>query len=271
MLLNEEIRKFNSGDEDAFNNIVKILDNDINNIMYKYNIPGQDKDDMKSIAMQEILDCMKTRELKRGKGLKKTLNADDSEIKNRNFIKAAINYRFIRELRSTKANIRVSYDIPFVQDNGEHYKDRKGKPLYIGAIFRDNKAYLIENMKNTKLVLNLPQKYISKSIATYDLKNPLDNSISFDLTIDDNDNEHDIKDTLEFTESYNDFLKRQGIIDNKIMLDVILSRPIKAVHKRTIKNLIKKSRRDIKELNNFINKNYKRVNNVKKYLMEILA
>jgi len=271
MLLNDEIRKFNLGDESAFSNIIKIMDNDINNIVYKYNIPGQDKEDMKSIAMQEILDCMKTRELKRGKGLKKTLSVEDSEIKNRNFIKAAINYRFMRELRNTKANIRVSYDIPFVQENGDHYKDRKGKPLYIGAIFRNDRAYLIENMKNTKLILNLSPKYIQKNPSTYDFKNPLDNSISFDLTIDDDDNEHDMKDVLEFSESHNDFLKRQGIIDNKIMLDIILSRPIKAVHKRTIKNLIKKSKRDIKELNNFINKNSKRIRNIKKYLLEILA
>lgn len=272
MNLNEEINKFNLGDDSAFENIIKIMNKDINSLVYKYHIPGQDKEDMRSIAMQEIFDCMRVRKLKRGKGFKKVLNSNDSEIKNKNFIKAAINYRFIREIRDSKANIRVSYDIPFLQDNGEHYKDRKGKPLYIGAIFRNDKAYLIENMKNTKLILNIPSKYIHKNEATYDFKNPLDNSISFDLTIDDNDNEHGIKDVLEFNNSYKDFLKTQNILEKNIMLENIFNMPIENTHKAVLKQLIEKSKKDdIKELKTIINKNREKVRRIKKYLLEVLA
>lgn len=269
MQLNDEIRKFNQGDNVAFENIVKIMNRDINKIVCKYKIPGHDRDDMRSIALQELLDCLQVRKLKRGTGYKKTLNANDPEIKNKNFIKAAINYRLIRELRSTKSNIRVGYDIPFLQENGDHYRDRKGKPLYIGVIFYNNQAYLIENMKNTKVVLNISQDYINKSTTEYDMKNPIDSSVSFDLVIDDQDNEHDIRNTLEFNESNRLFKVEQQNINISILKDTVATSLINNIHKQIINNLLEKSN-NIYELKDYIKNNRKQVHSVKHILRSFL-
>lgn len=260
-MLNDEIRKFKQGDDCAFENIIKILNKDINSIIYKYNIPGKEKSDLVSIAMEEVLDCIKERQLKRGEGIKKVINENDSELKNRNFIKAAINYRFIRELRGTKAKIRVSYDIPFLQENGDHYKDRKGKPLYIGAIFRNNKAYLIEKMKNTKLVLNLSQDYIRRNAPTCEMRNPIDASLSFDAMIEDSDNEHEIRDILEFNQCKINFCKDELINDINLTASLTNNRIIKEIFAKAA---------DEKELKDYVKHNKKSINKIKHYLKEIL-
>lgn len=270
MQLNEEIRKYYDGDDVAFVNILKIMGRDIYSIISKYEIPGLDKDDLRALAIREVCDCLQERPLKRGTGTKKILNVNDSEIKNRNFIKAAINYRLIRELRSTKSNIRISYDIPFLQENGTHYLDRKGKPLYIGIIYHNGNPYLIEDKKNTKVIINVDKNSINKNESTFDYKNPIDGSISLDLTIDDKDNEHEIKDCLEFKASKSLFYKEERNQEIRIMHDIINNKPMKAVYKRTLKMLIKKSQGDGKELQEFVNKVPRRVEKIKPLLASIL-
>ena len=270
MQLNDEIRKYYEGDEVAFVNILKIMAKDIYAIIGKYDIPGMDKDDLRAIAISEICDCLRERPLKRGQGMKKTLNIQDPELKNRNFIKAAINYRLIRELRSTKSNIRISYDIPFLKEDGTNYLDRKGKPLYIGVIYHNGNPYLIEDKKNTKVILNIDQSSINRNDATFDYKNPIDDSISYDLTIDDNDNEHEIKDCLEFKVSNEMYCKQERISELRIMHDIINNKPMKAIYKRTLRTVIKKSQGDIKELQEYVNKVPKRIAKIKPLLASIL-
>ena len=260
-MLNDEIRKFKCGDDRAFENIIKIMNKDINNIVYKYNIPGKEKEDLVSIAMEEVLDCIRERQLKRGKGIKKTINENDLESKNRNFIKAAINYRLMRELRGTKTKIRVSYDIPFLQENGDNYKDRKGKPLYVGAIFYNNKAYLIEKMKNTKLILNLSQNYINRNVSTCEMKNPIDASLSFDTVVDDDDNEHEIRDVLEFGQCRLNFYKDETLRDMKLAASL--------TNNRIIKEIVSKSTSE-EELKDYVKHNKKNINKIKCYLKEVL-
>lgn len=270
MLLNEEIKKYKEGDTEAAGNIFKILHKDINAIVYKYQIPGHDKDDKFCMAMEEVLDCLTPRQLLRGTGIKKIVNENDSEIKNRNFIKAAINYRFIRELRATKSNIRISYDIPYLQENGQNYLDRKGKPLYVGVIFHGGIPYLIEDKKNTKVVINISQDSINKNDTTFEYSNPIDAGISLDMTVDDDDNEHEVRDVFEFSQSNNDYLKNQHKTEVKIMSDVINGKIINKDYKVIIKNLLEKSKDDMKELEKYVKKNIKQINQVKCYLGEIL-
>lgn len=270
MQLNEEIQKYYDGDQLAFVNILKIMGRDIYCIISKYEIPGLDKDDLRAIAIREVCDCLQERPLKRGQGVKKTLSVLDSELKNRNFIKAAINYRLIRELRATKSNIRISYDIPFLKEDGSHYLDRKGKPLYIGVIYHNGLPYLIEDKKNTKVILNVDKNSINKNETTFDYKNPIDGSISLDLTIDDKDNEHEIKDCLEFKASNNIYCKEERLSEIRIMHDIINDRPMKAVYKRTLKMLIKKSQGDGTELQEYVKKVPQRVAKVKPLLASIL-
>lgn len=271
MQLNEEINKYYNGDNLAFVNILKIMGKDIYAIINKYNIPGMDKDDLRAIAIKEVYDCLQERPLKRGKGIKKVLNINDSELKNRNFIKAAINYGLIRELRSTKANIHISYDIPFLQEDGSNYLDRKGKPLYIGVIYHNGNPYLIEDKKNTKVILNVDKNSINKNDTTFDYKNPIDGGVSLDLMIDDKDNQHEIKDCLEFKISNSFYNKERKNSEIRIMIDIINSKPIKTIYKRTIKMIIKKSNGDIKDLQEYVNKIPKRIEKVKPLLANIFS
>lgn len=270
MLLNEEIKKYKSGDTEAAENIFKILHKDINAIIYKYQIPGQNEDDKFCMAMEEVLDCLTPRQLLRGSGNKKIVNENDSEIKNRNFIKAAINYRFIRELRATKSNIRISYDIPYLQENGQNYLDRKGKPLYVGVIFHSGVPYLIEDKKNTKVIINISQDSINKNEATFEYNNPIDAGISLDLTIDDDDNEHEVRDAFEFSQSKKEYLQNQKRIETNIMASIVDGKIINKNYKVIIQNLLEKSKDDVKDLEKYVKKNIKQVEKVKCYLGEIL-
>ena len=269
-MLNEEISKFKQGDDQAFSNIIDIVRSDMYKIIGKYQIPGLEKSDMFSLAMEAVLDCLKERELARGHGIKKVLSENDPEIKNRNFIKAAINYKLIRELRSKKGNIRISYDIPFLQENGDTYKDRKGKPLYVGVIFHSGTPYLIEDKKNTKVIINVSKDDIHRNETTFEYNNPIDSSISFDATIDDDDNEHEIRNVLEFESANKFYLSQSNGLDTNIMISIISNKPMKMIQKRTIKMLLKKSKGDVKDLKEFVNKCPQRVKKVEHYLRSIL-
>ena len=269
-MLNDEISRFKKGDDYAFSNIMNIIHGDVYKIIGKYKIPGLEKSDMFSLAMEAVLDCLKERKLERGQGIKKVLNENDSEIKNRNFIKAAINYKLIRELRSKKGNIRISYDIPFLQENGDTYKDRKGKPLYVGIIFHNGIPYLIEDKKNTKVVINVSKNDINRNETTFEYNNPIDSSISFDAMIDDEDNEHEIRNVLEYESANTFYINQLKSVDTNIMISIISNKLIQGEQKKIIKTLLEKSQGDIKELKQFVNKNKRKIKGVEHHLRSIL-
>ena len=124
-------------------------------------------------------------------------------------------------------------------------------------------------MKNTKVVLNISQDYINKSTTEYDMKNPIDSSVSFDLVIDDQDNEHDIRNTLEFNESNRLFKVEQQNINISILKDTVATSLINNIHKQIINNLLEKSN-NIYELKDYIKNNRKQVHSVKHILRSFL-
>ena len=58
-MLNDEISRFKKGDDYAFSNIMNIIHGDVYKIIGKYKIPGLEKSDMFSLAMEAVLDCLK--------------------------------------------------------------------------------------------------------------------------------------------------------------------------------------------------------------------
>lgn len=270
MTLNEAIKNFKLGDSSAFQHIVSNVNGDINYIVRCFNIPGKNIDDLRSIAMEQILDCLTIRELKRGKGTKKVLDENDNEIKNKNIIKSAIKYRMIRELRATKCNIRVSYDIPILNEFGTNYLDRKGKPLYIGIIIKEDGAYLYEGCRNTKLKINVDKNDICRNNPTYDMKNPLDSSVSFDLTVDGEENEHEVKDFMQYNtckKQYDESEKQKEI--NNLIDYVSKINTINDNIRSTIKDLLLCSN-SIFALKDYVKNNKKQVNECKYHLLQIL-
>lgn len=184
---------------DAFKNIYNELKQFINYISARYQIPGLNKDDMHSIAMEQIYDCLNPRQLKRGKGQKIVLNENDSELKNFNSLKNAIKYRFIREKRKTETSIVYTYNIDILDEDGRMYKDRDGQPLDIGINFVHGIAYLYSGNTRLSSALNIPFIKNTRTVKNSSPANPIDYSISFDFTTEtDDDDNCEIRDMLEF-------------------------------------------------------------------------
>lgn len=270
MMLNQTIKSFKSGNSLAFNNIIKYMDNDINYIIRNFNIPGKNIDDLKSLAIEQIFDCLTERKLKRGKGVKKILNENDDELKNKNFIKAAIKNKMIRELRATKASIRISYDIPILDNNNKNYLDRKGKPLFIGLIFKENEAFLYEGCKNIKVKINASQNDICRNNSTFEMKDVLDSSISFDLQVNDKENEHEMKDVFEYSTCKKDYDNEEKKIEIHSLIEYVnkLSNINESI-KNTIKNLLLCSN-NLYALKDYIKNNRKQVMSCKQILFQLL-
>ena len=232
-MLNEAIRRFKKGDESAFGEIVSLLDYDIRHSLSTFKIPGCDYDDMRALAMEEILNCIKERPSMRGNSMKKVISENDSEIKNRNFIKTSIKYRMIRELNYTRAERRIGYDITFLDENGNRYLDRKGKPLYIGVIFLDGKGYLIDKMKNTRVILNMDNPNTGRGKMEYKARELLDVAQSLDATKRD-DEDLELRDILEGSRAKEEYRKEE---DARELTD--LKEHVKKMEiKEALKNLL---------------------------------
>ena len=270
MTLNQAIKNFKSGDSYAFNNIIEYMNNDINYIIRNFNIPGKDIDDLRSLAMEQILDCLTERQLKRGKGVKKILSENDNELKNKNFIKAAIKNKIIRELRATKSNIRISYDIPLLDENNKNYLDRKGKPLFIGLIFKENEAFLYEGCKNTHIKINADQNNICKNNSTFEMRDILDSSVSFDMTIDDKENEHEIKDVFEYNICKKQYDNEEKQKETLSLIDYINKININENIKNTIKELLLCSN-NLFALQDYVKHNKKQVTNCRHILLQLIS
>lgn len=221
-MLNEAIKKFKGGDESAFKDIVVSLDYDIRSALSSFKIPGRNYEDMRSLAMEEILNCIKERPSMRGESIKKVISEEDSELKNRNYIRTSIRYRMIRELNYTRAERRIGYDITFLDENGNRYLDRKGKPLYIGVIFLDGKGYLMEKMKNLRIVLNMDNPNTGRGLMEFKAREPLDVAQSLDATKNDNE-EMELRDVLEFKNSNEEYSKEKSELELKNLKEYVLN------------------------------------------------
>ena len=200
-MLNQYIAAYKRNDEnsnDAFKKIYYMCRPYINSMAKKYPIKGKDIDDFHYFAMEQILDCLTERKLKRGKGIKKTLSEDNDANKNFSYLIASIKYKFLRELRKTEANIKYSFNMPILDENGKQYLDRNNKPLDIGINFIHNVAHLFEGKKNLRVVLNLPVIKNSRTVVNFDYANPLDCAISYDLKTGDEDDCNEIKNIIDY-------------------------------------------------------------------------
>lgn len=271
MKLNQAIKDFKLGNQLAFSSIISYMNNDINYIIRNFKIPGKDFDDLRSLAMEQILDCLVVRQLKRGQGIKKVLNECDDELKNRNFIKAAIKNKLIRESRATKSRIRVSYDIPILDERGNNYLDRKGKPIFIGLIFKEDGAYLYEGCRNTRLKINANKEDICRNNCTYDMKDPIDASISFDMKIDDKENEHEIKDVIEYNTCRNKYNESEKQKEVSLLIDYVNKiGNINENIRNTIKDLLLYSNNTC-ALKDYVKNNRKQVNQCKYTLLQLIT
>lgn len=269
-MLNEAIKKFKGGDEGAFKDIVVSLDYDIRNALSSFKIPGRNYDDMRSLAMEEILNCIKERPSMRGKSIKKVINEEDPELKNRNYIRTSIRYRMIRELNYTRAERRIGYDITFLDENGNRYLDRKGKPLYIGVIFLDGKGYLMDKMKNLRIVLNMDNPSTGRGLMEFKTREPLDVAQSLDITKDDDEEGMELRDVLEFKNSNEEYLKEKSKLELKSLKEYINSMDIKGDLKEVLGELIESSYSTY-ALKKIITKKRSKIERVKPILKKLLG
>ena len=184
---------------EAFTGIYNELRQFIDYMSIKCTVPGLNRDDMHSLAMEQIHDCLNPRKVKRGVGEKVTLDENDSELKNFNSLKNAIKYRFIREKRKTETSIIYSYNVDILDENGKMYTDREGNSLDIGINFVKGEAYLYSGNKRLSPKLNIPVVKNPRTAKSSTPSNPIDYSVSFDYTTEtDDDDSCEIRDVLEF-------------------------------------------------------------------------
>lgn len=191
-MINKYIAAYKKHDEnsnEAFQKIYDMCKPYISNMMRRCPIAGKDTDDFRFFAMEQILDCLNERKLKRGTGTKKVLSENDDAKKNLNYLIAAIKYKFVREKRKTEANLQYSFNMPILNENGEKYLDRNNKQLDIGVNFVHNIPYLYEGKKKLNLVLNLPIIKNKRTVVSYNYANPVDGAISYDFRANDEENE----------------------------------------------------------------------------------
>ncbi len=270
MTINNYIAQYKKQDENSGKAIFSIyneLKPFINYISNKYPIPGKDIDDLHSFALEQIFDCLNERELKRGTGMKKTLSENDNEVKNLNFLKNAIKYKFIRERRRTESNVKYSFNIEILDDNENKYLDRNNKPLDIGINFVHNIPYLYEGKKRTNVILNLPVVKNNRTVISHDFADPLDNSLSFDFKVDNGtDDDCELKDVLEYEYQKSN---RDTSFDNFELRDIInnIKKCVSINEKqlRTINDIIKNSY-STSALKEYVKENKNDVNSIKKHL-----
>lgn len=235
-MLNDAIRRFKKGEDSVFGDIIDLLNREIRSAIRTFKIPGQTYEDLYNIAIEEVLNCLQERQSKRGTGQKKTISYLDDEAKNRVFIHAAIKYRMIRELNYTKAERRIGYDITYLNDNGERYLDRRGKPLYVGIIFQNGKGFLMEKMKNTQVVINIDKPEKSRDCGEYKLREVLDNATSLSSTFEGDEQECEMGDMLEFKAASREYYKEESRTHLNIIRDKISNSNSK--HKSLIIDLL---------------------------------
>lgn len=235
-MLNDAIRRFKEGEDLVFSDIIGLLNREIRSAIRTFKIPGQTYEDLYNIAVEEVLNCLQERKSKRGTGQKKTINYLDDETKNRVFIRTAIKYRMIRELNYTKAERRIGYDITYLNDNGERYLDRKGKPLYIGVIFQNGKGFLMEKMKNTQVVININKPEKPRDCGEYKSREILDNATSLNSTFEGDEQECEMRDMLEFKAASREYSKEESRTHLNIIRDIISNSNSK--HKSLIISLL---------------------------------
>ena len=93
------------------------------------------------------------------------------------------------------------------------------------------------------------------------MKNPIDASLSFDAVVDDDDNEHEIRDVLEFSQCRLNFYKDEALRDMKLAASL--------TNNRIIKEVVSKSTNE-EELKDYVKRNKKSINKIKCYLKEVL-
>lgn len=257
-------KKHDENSDDAFQKIYNMCKPYVNSMARKYPIIGKDINDFHFFAMEQILDCLNERKLKRGTGVKKVLSENDDAKKNFNYLIAAIKYKFVRERRKTESNVKYSFNMPILDENGEKYLDRNNKPLDIGINFVHNIPYLYEGKKKLNLILNLPVIKNKRTVVSYDYSDPIDGAISYDFRA--NDDESELSNLLDHEFYKNNRDTSFDMLDlNNIPNIIRKNLNIDDKQLNTIKGVIDNSY-SVNALKQYVKENKKDVYKIKKHL-----
>lgn len=271
-MLNKYIGEFKAGNCFAINDIMKYMHNDIEYIIAKYKIPGLDKDDLRSFALEQIYDCLYERQLKRGMGIKKVLSEDDTELKNKNFIKNSIKYKILREMRKNMKNIQYTYNIAILDKDDKPYLDRNNQPLDIGINFIHKEAILYEGKKRTSVKLNIPYFKNKRTTKSFERVNPIDNAMSFEYIVHTDDEDFNISDSLEFNQSMNEYRKNESNMEIASLKENLQNSKKFSNKQKNIINILLDNCNNTYLLFKYIKKYNKHINdNMKKELANILV